>query len=114
MPELYANDIEAIAKAAFEAHTGERWDEQKEEGRCFWRDTVPYAVAPRDPAAGIPDVEAAIVRAYHAHFAAPSKPMTEQEVNIVIWNDGAPEALKVKEPALPKPKSDTKPTKFKK
>lgn len=104
MPELYANDIEAIAKAAFEAHTGERWEDQREEGRCFWRDTVPYAVAPRDPAAGIPDVEAAILKAHAAHFApkVTAKLVSKPTVD-------APEPIPVvDEPVKPKP------TKFKK
>jgi len=112
MPELYANDIEAIAKAAFEAHTGERWDEQKEEGRCFWRDTVPYAVAPRDPAAGIPDVEAAIIKVWQQYTAPrPTVAVQGQGIEEMLSSSANPDTLL---PALPKPKPDTKPTKFKK
>lgn len=111
MPELYANDIEAIAKAAFEAHTGERWDEQREEGRCFWRDIVIIKVWQQYTA---PRSTVAVQGQGIEEMLSSSATITVEEFNYAKAVLKAAANPDTPLPALPKPKSDTKPTKFKK
>jgi len=72
MPELFPKDIEAIAKAAFEAHTKERWDAAHPETQAQWRDRVPDAIAGRGSRDGVPGLEQAIIDAWRARTAPPA------------------------------------------
>lgn len=70
-PILYPKDVDTIAAAAFKAHLGDDWETASQEAKAAWRDKVSDAVGGRHSQDGLPGIEAAIVKAWEAHFAAP-------------------------------------------
>jgi len=80
--DLYPKDIEAIAKAAFEAHLpDEYWDEKGEDVKSQWRDRVEPAIKGRHSPDGLPAIEAAIVLAWDAESVKIEKAVKQKALD---------------------------------
>ena len=79
--ELFPVDIENIAANAYEAHTGNKWDDVDLSAKARWTDCVPDAIRGRHSQDGLPAIEAAIVKAWQEYVApkAHSKKATDHK-----------------------------------